>query len=291
MANSPTFFFLFALFVFIIAMVLLNLLTGLAVSDTQDIESNAEQLSVVSRIKRIYEIESILLQWYIFMEKWPKYILLHPFINFKKSKIKNVCLFPDISYEKRIHVSANKGRDIVFEKDGINKGDDRDELDSSHATPAYEGSRFRDQWIRTLYSICSGCNTSRKMSSAIIGDANRIISKRSEPNGNNMKENFSQLQGALKENESKLTKLENKMEDLFENYQKKLDGIERKLEHDKIQSKNKGSQKMKHNATTSHKMETTPHEKRSHTEATNQETQVMFSQILKMLQDIKDAHN
>ena len=34
MANSPTYFCLFALFIFIIAMVLLNLLTGLAVSDT-----------------------------------------------------------------------------------------------------------------------------------------------------------------------------------------------------------------------------------------------------------------
>jgi hypothetical protein len=63
------------------------------------------------------------------------------------------------------------------------------------------------------------------------------------------------------------------------------------LEHDQIQSKNKDSQKMKHNAATSHKIEITPHEKWSHTEATNQETQVMFSQILKMIQDIKDAHN
>jgi hypothetical protein len=63
------------------------------------------------------------------------------------------------------------------------------------------------------------------------------------------------------------------------------------LEHDKIQSKNKGYQKMKHNAATSHKMETTPHEKWSHTEATNQETQVMFSHILKMLHVKKYTHN
>jgi hypothetical protein len=222
MANSPTFFFLFALFVFIIAMVLLNLLTGLAVSNTQDIESNAEQLSLVSRIKLIYEIESTLLQWYTFVEKWPKYILLCPFINFQKSKIKNICLFPDTSSMKRIHVLANKGPDIVLENDGLNKAEDRDGLNSGHATPSYGGSTFRDRWIRKLCSKCSGYNTSCKMSSAIIGKANRIISKRSESNGNNMRENFGQLQEALKEN---LSKIENKIEDLFEKYQKKLDGI------------------------------------------------------------------
>jgi len=288
MANSYTCFCLFALFVFITAMVLLNLLTGLAVSNTHDIEANAEQLCVVSRIRLIYEIESTLLQWYMFVEEWSKYTFLRPFINFQKSKIKNISLFPDTSYKNRIHVSANKRTEIVSENDGLNNGENRDKLDSGHATLAYGGSRYRDSNIWNLCSKCSGYNTSCKMSSSIIGEANRIISKRSEPNGNNMKENFSQLQEALKEN---LSKIENKMEDLFENYQKKLDGIKRKLEHDRIQNKNKGSQKMKHDATTSHKMETTPHEKWSHTEATNQETKVMFSHILKMLQDIKDAHD
>jgi hypothetical protein len=48
---------------------------------------------------------------------------------------------------------------------------------------------------------------------------------------------------------------------------------------------------MKHNATTSHKMENTPYERWSHTEATNQETNAMFIQIMKMLQDKEDAHN
>ena len=64
MANSPTYFCLFALFIFIIAMVLLNLLTGLAVSDTKAIKSKSEQLSLVSHIRVIYEMESTLLQWY-----------------------------------------------------------------------------------------------------------------------------------------------------------------------------------------------------------------------------------
>jgi len=291
MANSPTCFCLFALFVFIIAMVLLNLLTGLAVSNTHDIESNAKQLSLVSRIRLIYEIESTLFQWYTFVEKWPKYILLRHFTNFQKSKIKNISIFPDTSYKKSIHVLPNKGPNIVFVNDKLNKGEDRDKLDSGHATPVYGGSRFRDSCIRNLCSICNARNTSCKMTSAIIGEATHIISKRSEPNVNNMKENLGQIQDALKENESKLSKIENKIEELFENYQKKLDGIERKLKHDKIQIKNKGSQKMKHNATTSHKMENTPYERWSHTEATDQETKAMFIQIMKMLQDKEDAHN
>ncbi|KAJ9586480.1 hypothetical protein L9F63_019880, partial [Diploptera punctata] len=42
--NAVTCFWLFSLFVFLIAMVLLNLLTGLAVSDTHTIKANARQL-------------------------------------------------------------------------------------------------------------------------------------------------------------------------------------------------------------------------------------------------------
>jgi hypothetical protein len=69
MANSPTYLCLFALFVFIIATVLPNLLTGLAVSNTQEIKSNAEQLSRASHIRLIYEIKSTFLHWYTFFGK------------------------------------------------------------------------------------------------------------------------------------------------------------------------------------------------------------------------------
>jgi len=240
MANSLTCFFLFALFVFIIAMVLLNLLTGLAVSDTQAIKSNAEELSVVSRIRLIYEIESTLLQWYTFLKKCSKYTLLCPFINFQKSKIKNSSLFPDTSYKKRIHVLPNKGPKCIFEADRLNEVEDGDELDIGHVERAYEGSEGRDPHIRNICTKRNARNTSCKMTSVVIGEANRIISKRSEPDVNNMKENFGQIQEALKENESMLSKIQNKMEEnqnLLENYQQKLDAIERKLEHDRIQAK------------------------------------------------------
>jgi hypothetical protein len=242
MANSYTYFCLFALFVFIIAMVLLNLLTGLAVSDTQAIKSDAEELSVVSRIRLIYEIESTLLQWYTFVEKWPKCTLLRLFINLQKSKIKNSSLFPVTSYKKRIHVLPNKGPTFFFEGDELNEVEDGDELDIGHVKQAYEGSKGREPHIHNISTKHNGHNTSCEVTSAIIGEATRIISKRSEPEVSNMKENFSQLQEALKENESKLSKIQNKMEEnqhLLENYQQKLDAIERKLEHDRIQAKMK----------------------------------------------------
>jgi len=215
MANSYTYFCLFALFVFIIAMVLLNLLTGLAVSDTHEIKSNAEQLCVVSCIRLIYEMESILLQWYTFVEKWPKYTILRPFINYLKSRIKNISLFPDISNKKNISVLPNKGTNIVFEGDGLNESEDLDELDTVQVTKANGGSSGRDPHILNILSNNNGQNTSCKMTSLIIGEATCIISKRSEPDINNMKEHFGQIQ-------AKLSKIENKIEELFENYQKKV---------------------------------------------------------------------
>jgi hypothetical protein len=239
-------------------MVLLNLLTGLAVSDTQAIKSNAKQLSLVSRIRLIYEIESTILQWHTFMEKWCNCTLPRPFINFHKSKIKNISLFPDTAYNKKIHVLPNKGPNIVFERNGLNESEGEGEFDSGHAMKAYVWSRLRAQRISNLGTKSNEQNTSCRMPLVIIGEAIGIISSRgSQSDVNNMKENFSQMQDMLKENDSKLSELQNKMEEnqqLLENYQKKLTDMEVKLEHDKIQSKNKGSQKTKHNANMSRKM-------------------------------------
>ncbi|PSN50501.1 hypothetical protein C0J52_10711 [Blattella germanica] len=73
MESFHTCFWLFSLFVFIMSMILLNLLTGLAVNDTQTIKANAEQLSLISRIRLIYEIENICFEWYRFLERWHMY--------------------------------------------------------------------------------------------------------------------------------------------------------------------------------------------------------------------------
>jgi hypothetical protein len=178
------------------------------------------------------------------VEKWLKFTLLCPYINFQKSQIKNISLFPDTSYKKRIHILPNKGPKIVFERSGLSEGEDGDELESVHVTQALEGSR--DRRIPNNHRNSKGKKTSCKMSLVIIGEATHIISKRSEPDVNNMKENFCQIQEALKENESKLSKIDNKMEEnqqLLENCQQKLDALEKKLEHDKIQRKTKAFRK------------------------------------------------
>jgi hypothetical protein len=230
MANSPTYSCLFAVFVFIIAMVLLNLLTGLAVSDTQAIKSNAEQLSLVSRIRLIYEIESALLQWNTFVEQWPKYICLRPIIKFQKCILKNISLFPDTSYNKRIHVLPNKGPNIVFEPNELKEGESESELDNGRAMKKFGGIRGIAQRIFYFGSRCNRQNASCKMSLVIIGEAIRIISNQgSESDVNYMKGNLSQIQEMLKENESKLSKIENKMED----NQQKLTDIETMLKHNK----------------------------------------------------------
>ena len=67
---------------------------------------------------------------------------------------------------------------------------------------------------------------------AIIGEATRIISKRSEPDIINMKENYVQIQEALKENESKIA---NKMDVMFQKLSEEIRSIRRELERDKIQ--------------------------------------------------------
>jgi len=177
------------------------------------------------------------------LEKWSKYTLLHPFINCQKSKIKNSSLFPDPSHKKRIHVSPNKGPKVVFVGNGLNEDEDGDELDNGNVKQANEGGKVTDPNIHNISNKCNGFNTSCKMTSVIIGEATRIISKRSEPDVNNTKENFSQIQEALKENESKLLQIEDKMNVMFKKLSEKLDAIERKLEHDKIQTKLKALRK------------------------------------------------
>jgi hypothetical protein len=156
----------------------------------------------------------------------------------------------------------NKGTNIVFEPNGLNEGEGDGEgdgeVDIGHAMNTYGGRRGIVQRIFNLDTRCNGQNTSCKMPLVIIGAAIRIISNRgSKSDVNNMTENFSQIQEMLKENKSKLSKIENKMEEnqqLLENYQQKFTDIEIKLEYDKTQRKNKGSQKMKHNANMSRKM-------------------------------------
>jgi len=144
-------------------MFLLNSLTRLAVSDVQAIKSDAKQLSLVSRTRLIYEIESTLLQWHTFVQKLPKCTLLCPFINFQKSKIKNV--FPYPSY--MIHFLPNKEPKIAFERHETNEGEEL----TVHASQAYEGIKGRDRHMLNIPINRNGRHTSSIMTLAIIGKA------------------------------------------------------------------------------------------------------------------------
>ncbi|KAJ9586478.1 hypothetical protein L9F63_019878 [Diploptera punctata] len=118
--NAVTCFWLFSLFVFLIAMVLLNLLTGLAVSDTQTIKANARQLCIISRIRLIHEIEKNVLQWQRIGEKYKSYKMIRPFLCLHTTFFRNICLFPEnIVINKQVHILPNKGPEIIF-NDGKN---------------------------------------------------------------------------------------------------------------------------------------------------------------------------
>ncbi|XP_069688344.1 transient receptor potential channel pyrexia-like [Periplaneta americana] len=105
----------FAVFVFLVAIVMLNLLSGLAVSDTQHIRQQAKVLSLVSRVKLIYYIESMMLGdplsscwgakslFRFFRHKLPCFRRLH----------ESILLFPHV-LQNNIWVVPNEENRVVF---------------------------------------------------------------------------------------------------------------------------------------------------------------------------------
>ncbi|XP_050298679.1 transient receptor potential cation channel protein painless-like [Anthonomus grandis grandis] len=100
--------FIFALFIFMIAIILLNLLNGLAVSDTQMIKNDAELVGHIARAEHIRYVESMLIGNIIpvnVMKKLNDVCCCIP--NFKSCNIgmcnrlsRNTCLFPKyLNYE------------------------------------------------------------------------------------------------------------------------------------------------------------------------------------------------
>ena len=91
---SPVIAYLFLLaFVFLIVVVLMNLLNGLAVSDTGMIREKAEVVSAVSRVETISYIESLLLgDPFDFLSNWPviswlRYYFKHCFKFSNRKKV------------------------------------------------------------------------------------------------------------------------------------------------------------------------------------------------------------
>lgn len=97
---------IFVSFVFLIAIVLFNLLNGLAVSDTQLIKNDAELYDQIVRVEHISHIEQVLLKNRILY--WVPYV-------------RQICLFPSNVSETRIKIFENQNYKIVygeFEEEG-----------------------------------------------------------------------------------------------------------------------------------------------------------------------------
>ena len=85
----------FLSFVFLIVVVLMNLLNGLAVSDTGEIQNKAEIVSYISRVETISYTESVLLgDPFNFLSNWPrlKWIVSMPSCSFCSTLYKNEIL-------------------------------------------------------------------------------------------------------------------------------------------------------------------------------------------------------
>ncbi|KAF2887207.1 hypothetical protein ILUMI_18966, partial [Ignelater luminosus] len=104
---------IFMLFVFMIAIILFNLLNGLAVSDTQLIMSNSELVGHIARIEHIAYIESMLLGRIL-----PSYRSITPGIL-----VKRVCLFPYFLKDYRMMVYPNQQAKVILTNAEYSDGD------------------------------------------------------------------------------------------------------------------------------------------------------------------------
>ncbi|CAH0560732.1 unnamed protein product [Brassicogethes aeneus] len=112
--------FIFALFIFMIAIILLNLLNGLAVSDTQIIKNDAELVGHIARAQHIHYVESMLLG-NIFPEKFVNFLqnccccIPNCELIVARPLAKRSCLFPHyLPYEMTVY--PNKQGEVVMPK-------------------------------------------------------------------------------------------------------------------------------------------------------------------------------
>ena len=82
----------FLVFIFLIVVVLMNLLNGLAVSDTNDIKDKAEIYSYISRVETISYLESVLLgDPFDFLSNVPQYLARLPSGSVLRQLYRNPC--------------------------------------------------------------------------------------------------------------------------------------------------------------------------------------------------------
>ncbi|VEN50171.1 unnamed protein product [Callosobruchus maculatus] len=110
---------IFSLFIFMIAIILVNLLNGLAVSDTQIIKSNAELVGHIARAQHIYYVETMLLGNILpkkMLTKFENLFCCYPSKRWNlivlKPLAEKACLFPRCN-KCELTVYPNKGGEIA----------------------------------------------------------------------------------------------------------------------------------------------------------------------------------
>lgn len=168
---------LFVLFVFLIAIVLFNLLNGLAVSDTQAIKADAELVGYVSRVKLVSYVETMALgdptPYRGFIEKLRSICCCIPEIDCYSTQFKclrmfskKISLFTDLPTDCEIRVLPNQENKVEASAAGHNRK--RQELD--------DGNNMKCMESCTAYYMCP--NT--------VKTAKEIIAKKAEEEHNKL---------------------------------------------------------------------------------------------------------
>lgn len=161
---------IFIFFVFLVPLVMVNLLNGLAVSDTQAIKNDAELVSIESMIETIFYFETMLLGDPLSCPCpmgtkhqcccWPKYI--HPKLRCIRNLFKNVFLFPNSLPNNELKVFPNLGHRIIIFPSTVHP---KKKLDNDVATEV---------------DCCGLTGSCCKMDCTVLKSAMDIIDKKSE---------------------------------------------------------------------------------------------------------------
>ncbi|XP_044734770.1 transient receptor potential cation channel protein painless [Chrysoperla carnea] len=154
---------IFVMFVFLIAIVLFNLLNGLAVSDTQMIKKDAELVGYVTRIELISYIENMMLG-----DVPPIGRLIQKIcccVNFQtnfciKPLASKICLFPNYLPQNKISIKPNQGRKIIC----------KNEKDVQVYTTSYESKI-------TSCCLINWCKDIQ-MDTRVVKEAKRVINEK-----------------------------------------------------------------------------------------------------------------
>ncbi|XP_043261776.1 transient receptor potential cation channel protein painless isoform X2 [Colletes gigas] len=122
----------FVLFVFFIAIVLFNLLNGLAVSDTADILGKAELVGLIARIRRIAYIENVAVR--APTVHGPHCLLCHGFLHSWRYKplaflVKKILLFPSYLKNGKLYVKLQDNLETFDNRIYYKKRTDHDSKD------------------------------------------------------------------------------------------------------------------------------------------------------------------